>query len=41
VRLMRRYKASVTVFEKEHRYHFGTHAAVIRSVVQEYLILGV
>lgn len=41
VRLMRRYKASVTVFEKEHRYHFGTHAAVNRSVVQEYLILGV
>jgi adenine-specific DNA-methyltransferase len=41
VRLMRRHKASVTVFEKEHRYHFGTHAAVNRSVVQEYLILGV
>jgi DNA adenine methylase/adenine-specific DNA-methyltransferase len=41
MRLMRRYKASVTVFEKEHRYHFGTHAAVKRSVVQEYLILGV
>ncbi len=41
VRLMRRYKASVTVFEKEHRYHFGTHSAVQRSLVQEYLILGV
>ncbi|HZF07424.1 MAG TPA: DNA adenine methylase [Thermoanaerobaculia bacterium] len=41
VRLMRRYKASVTVFEREHRYHFGTHAAVQRSIVQEYLILGV
>lgn len=41
VRLMRRYKASVTVFEKEHRYHFGTHAAVNRSVVREYLILGI
>ncbi len=41
VRLMRRYKASVTVFEKEHRYHFGTHSAVNRSVVREYLILGV
>jgi DNA adenine methylase/adenine-specific DNA-methyltransferase len=40
VRLMRRYKKSVTVFEKEHRYHFGTHSAVNRSVVQEYLILG-
>lgn len=41
VRLMRRYKASVTVFEKEHRYHFGTHSAVNRSVAREYLILGV
>ena len=40
VRLLRKYKGSVTVFEKEHRYHFGTHAAVSRSVVQEYLILG-
>jgi DNA adenine methylase/adenine-specific DNA-methyltransferase len=40
VRLMRKYKGSVTVFEKEHRYHFGTHSAVNRSVVQEYLILG-
>jgi adenine-specific DNA-methyltransferase len=41
VRLMHRYKASVTVFEKEHRYHFGTHSAVNRSIVQEYLILGI
>jgi adenine-specific DNA-methyltransferase len=41
VRLMRKYKGSVTVFEKEHRYHFGTHSAVNRSVVDEYLILGV
>jgi adenine-specific DNA-methyltransferase len=40
VRLMRKYKGSVTVFEKEHRYHFGTHSAVSRSVVDEYLILG-
>lgn len=40
VRLMRKYKGSVTVFEKEHRYHFGTHSAVNRSVVDEYLILG-
>jgi len=41
VRLMRRHKSSVTVFAKEHRYHFGTHSAVNRAVVQEYLILGV
>jgi len=40
VQLMRRYKSSVTVFEKEHRYHFGTHSAVNRSKVMEYLILG-
>lgn len=40
VDLMHRYKKSVHVFEKEHRYHFGTHAAVNRSVVSEYLILG-
>jgi adenine-specific DNA-methyltransferase len=41
VKLMRQYKPSVTVFEKEHRYHFGTHSAVHRSLVNEYLILGV
>jgi adenine-specific DNA-methyltransferase len=40
VSLMRRHKKSVHVFEKEHRYHFGTHSAVNRSVVNEYLILG-
>lgn len=40
VQLMKRYKKTVTVFEKEHRYHFGTHSAVNRSVVSEYLILG-
>ena len=40
VQLMRQHKKSVTVFQKEHRYHFGTHSAVNRSVVKEYLILG-
>ena len=38
--LMRRYKASVDVFEKAHRYHFGTHSAVKRAEVLEYLIVG-
>jgi adenine-specific DNA-methyltransferase len=38
--LMRRYKKSVVVREKEHRYHFGTHSAAKRNVVQEYLIIG-
>lgn len=40
VSLMKRYKARVTVHEKAHRYHFGTHAKVARSEVQEYLIVG-
>ena len=39
-RLMKRYKQSVEVFERAHRYHFGTHNAVKRAQVQEYLIVG-
>jgi adenine-specific DNA-methyltransferase len=39
-RLMRNYKRSVDVFEREHRYHFGTHQSVKRSQVKEYLIIG-
>ncbi|GAA5140016.1 DNA adenine methylase [Prosthecobacter algae] len=38
--IMRRYKKSVEVLEKNHRYHFGTHAAAKRNVVKEYLIIG-
>lgn len=38
--LMGRYKNTVDVFEKEHRYHFGSHEAARRNVVQEYLIIG-
>jgi DNA adenine methylase/adenine-specific DNA-methyltransferase len=38
--LLRRYKATVTVYEKPHRYHFGTHDAVERATVHEYLIVG-
>jgi len=42
VSLMRRYKATVEVFEREHRYHFGTHRNVApeRAMVQEYLVVG-
>jgi len=40
VSLMERYKNTVRVFQKEHRYHFGTHANVERNEVQEYLIVG-
>lgn len=38
--LMRKYKKSVRVFEKPHRYHFGTHKGVERAAVTEYLIVG-
>jgi len=40
ISLMKRYKRQVTVHERPHRYHFGTHANVARSTVQEYLIVG-
>jgi len=40
VSLMERHKPSVTVFEKPHRYHFGTHGGVSRAAVTEYLIVG-
>lgn len=40
VALMGRHKPSVTVFEKPHRYHFGTHGGVERAAVTEYLIVG-
>lgn len=39
-KLMGRYKRSVEVLEKTHRYHFGTHEAAKRNIVQEYLIIG-
>ncbi len=39
-RLMSRYKENVEVVEKEHRYHFGTHAGAKRNVVREFLIVG-
>jgi hypothetical protein len=37
---MSRYKSSVEVHERAHRYHFGTHQTVERALVQEYLIIG-
>lgn len=40
VELMERHKTTVSVFEKPHRYHFGTHAGVERASVTEYLIVG-
>lgn len=43
VSLMRRRKGRVDVFEREHRYHFGTHGNVSpgRAAVREYLVVGV
>jgi DNA adenine methylase/adenine-specific DNA-methyltransferase len=38
--LMGRYKRNITVYERPHRYHFGTHDKVERAQVQEYLIVG-
>lgn len=40
VAAMERVKARVEVHQRPHRYHFGTHGAVKRSAVQEYLIVG-
>ncbi len=42
VTLMKKYKPQVDVFERAHRYHFGTHQNVsaARTAVREYLIVG-
>lgn len=38
--LLERQKKKVTVHKRPHRYHFGTHGAVSRALVDEYLIVG-
>jgi DNA adenine methylase/adenine-specific DNA-methyltransferase len=40
VGLMRKCKPTIDVFERDHRYHFGTHQAATRNQVKEYLIIG-
>lgn len=40
VSIMKKYKSVVRVHEKPHRYHFGNHQNVNRSMVSEYLIIG-
>lgn len=40
ISLLRRYKSDIQTHERPHRYHFGTHSAVSRSQVNEYLIVG-
>jgi DNA adenine methylase/adenine-specific DNA-methyltransferase len=39
-RLLKVYKPRVEVFERPHRYHFGTHSAVERALTTEYVLLG-
>ena len=40
--IMQRYKRTVVVHERDHRYHFGTHDKVAsdRAAVREYLVVG-
>lgn len=38
--LLGRVKPRVTVHERRHRYHFGTHAAVERAETTEYVLVG-
>lgn len=40
VDIMGRYKESIEVFKRKHRYHFGTHSSARRNKVREYLIVG-
>lgn len=40
VAMLEQFKPSVHVYTRQHRYHFGTHQAVKRAVVDEYLIVG-
>lgn len=40
VELLRYHKRYISVHERPHRYHFGTHSAVERAEVDEYLIVG-
>jgi len=38
--LLGQYKRAVTVHERSHRYHFGTHASVARAETMEYVLVG-
>jgi DNA adenine methylase/adenine-specific DNA-methyltransferase len=38
--ILGRYKRAVTVHERAHRYHFGTHAGVSRAETMEYVLVG-
>ncbi|MEZ6062491.1 MAG: DNA adenine methylase [Planctomycetaceae bacterium] len=38
--MLGRYKGTVDVHQRSHRYHFGTHSKASRNQVVEYLIVG-
>ncbi|WP_372423977.1 DNA adenine methylase [Salinarimonas chemoclinalis] len=38
--LLRRRKRRIDLFERQHRYNFGTHASVERARVTEYILVG-
>ncbi len=38
--LLRKHKKKVEIYEKPHRYHFGTHEGVERAQVHEYLLVA-
>lgn len=40
VDLLKNEKSEVRVYDRSHRYHFGTHKSVRRSRVDEYLLVG-
>jgi len=39
-KLLRQHKSRVDIYERPHRYHFGTHGGVERAEVAEYLLVG-
>ncbi len=38
--ILGRYKSTIEVHQRDHRYHFGTHAAAAQNEVTEYLVVG-
>jgi DNA adenine methylase/adenine-specific DNA-methyltransferase len=41
IQMMKRHKQRVCAYQKPHRYHFGNHSNVNRSLANEYLIVGI
>jgi len=38
--LLAKYRSTVRIYSKPHRYHFGTHSKVQRAKVEEFLLVG-